>query len=132
MNIRFLFALPLVAAAIVASPTAPAQTLRDDTYVETVEDSIAKADAAFAQGRFGEAYGYYHWAAIRDDARSQEIAGLMLLMGESMFGKEVHQDREAAAFWLHEAGRRGRAVARQFDLARPLMQTARGDTPALK
>ena len=90
---------------------AQAQAIADDTFVETVGDSIARADAAYAQGKFAEAYQYYYWAAIRDHARAQEIVGLMRLYGPELFGPEIARDRVEAAFWLREAARRGREVA---------------------
>jgi TPR repeat protein len=103
----------VLGAGATFAPPAHAQSTAatDDTFVETVRDSIARADAAYALGKFREAYEYYYWAAIRDHARAQEIIGLMRLYGPELFGAEVARDRVEAAFWLREAARRGREVA---------------------
>lgn len=98
-------------AGVAPQAHAQAQPIADDTFVETVGDSIARADEAYAQGKFAEAYQYYYWAAIRDHARAQEIVGLMRLYGPELFGREITRDRVEAAFWLREAARRGREVA---------------------
>jgi len=102
--------------------------LHDDTYVETVQDSVAKAEEAYAAGRFGEAYQFFYWAAIRDHARAQETVGVMLLLGSDVYGPQVSADRGEAAFWLRQAAARGRPAAGYLAAALDRAKTARGET----
>ncbi len=87
----------------------------DDTRVATVEEAWDVAHSQYDQGRFAEAFGNFFWAAIRDHAQAQEIVGLMYLLGPEIYGPGVRRDPQEAAFWLAEAGRRGREVARYVD-----------------
>ena len=89
----------------------------DDTYIAPVEDAFDIAQKQYAAGRFGDAFGNFYWAAIRDHARAQEIVGIMYLLGPAVYGKAVRADREEAKFWLAEAGKRGRDVARHAQCA---------------
>lgn len=112
MHIRHLIAAAGAALAFIATtPAQAAAPLADDTFVETVGDSVVRAEAAYAVGRFDEAYQYFYWAAIRDHAFAQEMVGMMLLLGRDTFGPGVAADREGAAFWLAQAASRGRATA---------------------
>jgi hypothetical protein len=84
----------------------------DDTHVASVEDAWQMAQSQYAEGRFADAFGNFYWAAIRDHAQAQEIVGMMLLLGPATYGPEVRREPREAEFWLVEAGRRGREVAR--------------------
>lgn len=129
MNARQLLAIAATTTLMLAAAPGSAQAapLNDDTYVETVEDSIAKAEAAYAAGRFGEAYQFFYWAAIRDHARAQEMVGVMLLLGRDTYGPQVNADRGEAAFWLQQAASRGRDTAAHLAAALGRAQSARGE-----
>ena len=101
--------------------------LNDDTYVEIVEDSVAKAESAYAAGRFREAYQFFYWAAIRDHARAQEVVGVMLLLGSDIYGPQVSADRGEAVFWLQQAAARGRPTAAYLAAALDRAKTARSE-----
>ena len=114
MKLRQLLTVASTAALVSLAPHqagAQTATLADDTHVETVGDSAARAAQLYANGQFREAFGHYYWAAIRDDARSQEMVGVMLLMGQGLYGGEVAGNRADALFWLREAASRGRDTA---------------------
>ena len=114
MKLRQLLTIASTATLVFLAPIhANAQTaaLADDTFVETVGDSLLRAEAAYAAGQFRDAYGFYYWAAIRDDARAQEMVGLMLLPGTGLYGEAVAANREEALFWLRQAASRGRDTA---------------------
>ena len=99
-----------VSAGVIALPAHA-----DDTRVATVEDAWDLAHSQYDQGRFAEAFGNFFWVAIRDHAQAQEIVGLMYLLGPATYGPGVRRDPQEAAFWLAEAGQRGREVARYLD-----------------
>ncbi len=109
-----LLVAPLLATAQVAKQTRP---LNDDTYIETVEDCMAKAESAYAAGRFSEAYGFYYWAALRDHPLAQEMVGIMLLLGHETFGAQIAANRNEAAFWLKQAAANGRGTSRKLSAA---------------
>lgn len=101
-----------VLAAMLAACACAGPACADDTYVAPVEDALELAQKQYAGGRYGEAFGNFFWAAIRDDARAQEIVGLMYLLGHKVYGQAVRADRAEAQFWLAEAARRGRPSER--------------------
>lgn len=86
----------------------------DDTYVAPIEEAWETAQAQYAQGRYGDAFGNFFWAAIRDHAQAQEIVGMMYLLGPAVYGPAIRADRAEAAFWLGEAARHGRDVGRHM------------------
>jgi TPR repeat protein len=100
------------AAVLLFVFAAVAPTRADDTYIAPVEDAVTLAQRQYAEGRFGEAFGNFYWAAIRDHAQAQEIVGIMYLLGPAVFGPAVRADRDESRFWLSEAAKRGRDVAR--------------------
>ncbi len=106
-----------VAAAILITGAFAHCALADDTYVAPVEDAFEMAQSQYAKGRYGEAFGNFFWAAIRDHARAQEIVGLMYLLGPRVYGPTVRSDRSEAQFWLTEARKRGRQTARSSECA---------------
>lgn len=87
----------------------------DDTRVATVDEAMRLAHAQYDEGRYANAFGNFFWAAIRDHAQAQEIVGMMYLLGPDTYGPGVRRDPDEAAFWLAEAGQRGREVARYLD-----------------
>lgn len=110
------FAAMLCALAIAAPVRA------DDTYVAPVEEAWELAQAQYAQGRYAEAFGNFYWAAIRDHAQAQEIVGMTYLLGPRVYGPAIRADRAEAAFWLGEAGKRGREVGRHVQCALALAE----------
>lgn len=104
-------------AAILLTSLVAFHAKADDTYVAPVEDALELAQQQYAKGRYREAFGNFYWAAIRDDARAQEIVGLMYLVGRKVYGPSVRTDKSEADFWLGEAKRRGRNVERSVDCA---------------
>lgn len=89
----------------------------DDTYVAPVEDALELAQKQYAKGQFRDAFGNFYWAAIRDDARAQEIVGLMYMLGPKVYGPGMRGNRAEADFWLGEARKRGRNVDRSVECA---------------
>lgn len=79
----------------------------DDTYVASVEESLANAQKHYARGNFRAAFNDFYWAAIRDHPQAQQMVGLMYLLGPEAFGIDVQRDRGEAAFWMNEAQSRG-------------------------
>jgi len=74
----------------------------------------ADLDAGFAHcaaGRFPEAVVAFEAAAMRDNVAAQEILGMMLLKGESLY-PTVPADEERALHWLRRAAANGSLVAR--------------------
>lgn len=109
---------PLIAGLLAAFACAYAGQVRvDDTYVAPVEDALDMAQKQYARGRYGEAFGNFYWAAIREDARAQEIVGLMYLLGQKVYGPAVRADHMQAQFWLAEAASQGRRSARSSNCA---------------
>jgi len=107
---------PILAALLAAYACAGAAQA-DDTYVAPVEDAVQLAQKQYASGRYGEAFGNFFWAAIREDARSQEIVGLMYLLGQKVYGPSVRADRAQAHIWLDEAAKGGRTPVRSSQCA---------------
>ena len=100
--------LSLLVCLLLSAPLARA----DDTYVAPVQEAWREALVQYSDGRHAEAFGNFFWAAIRDHAQAQEIVGMMYLLGPEVYGPGVRRDAREAAFWLSEAGGRGRETAR--------------------
>lgn len=135
MKLRQLLIIASTTTLVFLAPAhagAQTATQADDTFIETVSDSFARAEEAYAAGRFREAYGFYFWAAIRDNARAQEMVGLMLLPGTGLYGDAAPADRDDALFWLRQAASRGRDTAARLAkaLARPATANATSRTTA--
>jgi hypothetical protein len=79
----------------------------DDTYVASVEESLANARKHYARGDFRAAFNNFYWAAIRDQPQAQQMVGLMYLLGPEAFGTNVKRDRDEAAFWMNQAQEHG-------------------------
>ncbi|HEX4884459.1 MAG TPA: hypothetical protein VFX05_10005 [Casimicrobiaceae bacterium] len=79
----------------------------------------------YEAGRYAEALTSFTKAAHAGDVRSQEIAGLMNLLGARLYGEGVGEDRAAARRWLGRAARQGSDVAvlivRRMDDAAPTL-----------
>ncbi|MBL8380237.1 MAG: hypothetical protein JNM79_20375 [Burkholderiales bacterium] len=97
----------LVIAAALAAPNSRA----DETWLPPIEESVLRAEQHYAHGAYSNAYADFFAAAIRGHARSQEIIGMMLLLGPEVYGPAIQRDRERALLWLGEAAGRGREVA---------------------
>jgi TPR repeat protein len=95
--------LSVAFAALVASVT-PAYAATD----------TEAADVAYENQHYGEALALYEAAAAKGDLRSQEIAGLMCLYGEAMYGPEIRRDKLRAAKWLRLAAEQGSEMARRL------------------
>ena len=83
----------------------------DDTHVMPVPEAWDIAQRLYAEGRYGEAFGEFFSAAIRDHAQAQEIVGMMVLLGPDIYGPQVRHDKVEAQFWLDLASAHGRPVA---------------------
>lgn len=83
----------------------------DDTYLMPVEEAWNTAQRLYAEGRYGDAFGEFFSAAIRDHAQAQEIVGMMYLLGPAIYGPQVRHDKVEAQFWLDQASARDRPVA---------------------
>ncbi len=83
----------------------------DDTHVMPVEEAWNTAQRLYAEGRYGDAFGEFFSAAIRDHAQAQEIVGMMYLLGPEIYGPQVRHDKVEAQFWLEQASARDRPVA---------------------
>ncbi len=130
-----------ILALFLCAGLSAAPACADDTYVAPVDEAWRIAQAQYDDGRFADAFGNFFWAAIRDHAQAQEIVGMMYLLGPKTYGPAVRQDLAEAEFWLAEAARRGREVARhivcaalrgnRLDSARlnPPMSSARNCSP---
>jgi TPR repeat protein len=65
----------------------------------------------YEAGRYAEALTSFTKAAHAGHVRSQEIAGLMNLMGARLYGEGIGEDRAAARRWLGRAALQGSDVA---------------------
>lgn len=78
------------------------------------EDSLSAwnaAEEAYATQHFAAAVQAYERLAGQGDVHAAEIAGQMLLHGESLYGKAVPRDLGRARALLAQAARGGSAVA---------------------
>jgi hypothetical protein len=85
----------------------PSLAVADDTYVASVEESLANARKHYARGNFRAAFNDFYWAAIRDQPQAQQMVGLMYLLGPEAFGTDVKRDRDEATFWMTQAQSHG-------------------------
>lgn len=90
------------AAMVATAATAHASTEMDD------------ADLAYDTQHYAEALRLYEAAAAKGDLRAQEIAGLMHLYGDAMYGSGVKRDKAQAAKWLRMADEQGSEMARRL------------------
>jgi TPR repeat protein len=104
---RILIHVALAAAVtLTLSATLPAEARGP---VET-----AAADNAYDTQHFSDALALYERAAAAGDLRSQEIAGLMLLYGGSLYGAAVPHDMARAVQWLSKAAAQGSPMAERL------------------
>jgi hypothetical protein len=85
--------LPLAASAADKSPT------------------LAEAQRAYHFGQYRVSLAMFEQLAGRRNAEAAECAGFMLLMGEGLYGTQVHRDVERAKVLLVEAAAAGRPGA---------------------
>jgi len=70
-----------------------------------------RAMEEYGRGKYWAAYTGFTEAAKAGHVRSQEAAGLMLLAGPALYGRELKQDRDRAMYWLRLAAQAGSPVA---------------------
>lgn len=92
----FCFAALLVAAQAQSAPL-------DANFEHAMEE--------YGRGNYWAAYTEFTEAGKEGHVRSQEAAGLMLLAGPALYGRELKQDRERAMYWLRRAAQAGSPVA---------------------
>ena len=71
----------ILVGLLLASSLGLASARADDTYFPPVENAWRDAQVQYAAGRYGEAFGNFYLAAIRNHAQAQEIVGMMYLLG---------------------------------------------------
>ncbi len=81
------------------------------TFAGASPDAWALADEAYESQHYGEALDLYSKLAAGGDARAAEVAGHMLVVGETLYGNAVRRDPERAARLLEQAAAAGRPVA---------------------
>jgi TPR repeat protein len=69
------------------------------------------ADREYQANHFANALQAYEQLAAGGDARAAELAGHMLVAGESLYGDAVRRDPAKAVALLRQASRAGRPVA---------------------
>ena len=74
------------------------------------------AETAYDAGRYAEALALYEERGLEGDIEAQGMAGMMHLMGSSVYGSQVTSDPERAARWLRAAALNG-SIQAQFILA---------------
>ena len=74
------------------------------------------AESAYDAGRYAEAVALYEERGLEGDVEAQGMAGMMHLMGSSVYGSQVTSDPERAARWLRAAALNG-SIQAQFLLA---------------
>lgn len=92
------FHLPWTLALLLASAPAPAATL-------------AEANRAYFDGRFGQSLRMYEQLAAAGDAEAAERAGFMLFHGSAAYGPQVPHAPARAIALLTQAARAGRPGA---------------------
>lgn len=101
----FRFASTVAIAALLATVLpAPAQAASD----------TEAADIAYDTQHFSEALALYERAAAEGDRRAQEVAGLMLFCGETLYGEAVPRDKARAAQWFAKAAAQGSPMATEM------------------
>ncbi len=83
----------------------------------------ARALERYANGEYAAAYAGFGAAADAGHGRAQEIAGLMGLLGPSMYGAAVAHDTVAAVRRLQQAAESGSEVGRHVVCARARRNT---------
>lgn len=101
MHLRLVTATPGIA---VSSP-AFAQS------ADSVQAALNFGFALYATGKFPEAVLAFEAAAQRDNTAAQEILGMMLLKGESLY-PSVAADEARGLYWLRRAAANGSDIAR--------------------
>jgi TPR repeat protein len=76
-----------------------------------VQAALDSGFALYAAGKFPEAMLAFEAAALRDNSAAQEILGMMLLKGETLY-PFVPADEERALHWLRRAAANGSEIAR--------------------
>jgi TPR repeat protein len=80
-----------------------------------------RADREYQVQHYGNALEIYEQIAATGDARAAEVAGHMLILGQTLYGDAVQRDPARAAQWQPQAASAGRPIAmhllRQVDLA---------------
>ena len=74
------------------------------------------AESAYDAGRYAEAVALYEERGLEGDVEAQGMAGMMHLMGSSVYGGQVTSDPARAARWLRAAALNG-SIQAQFILA---------------
>src|SRR5262245_53128526 len=110
MQRRILFAAAF-AASMAAAWAAKKQPVLASASSTRKPPTLEEAQQAYHSGQFGRSLAMFEALAAQSNAEAAECAGFMLLMGEAMYGKEVHRDVERAKVLLVEAAAAGRAGA---------------------
>ena len=82
-----------------------------------------RADQEYSATRFASALNMYERLAADGDARAAELAGQMLVVGESLYGDSVRRDPVRAVGLLRQASRAGLPVATH------LLRNVQADAP---
>lgn len=104
----------LVAILVLAATLAASVSRAEDAALTPVALTVARADELYGRGAYSQAFAEYLVAAKRGHARSQEVIGMMLLLGPEMYGPAIERNRDSALRWLEEAARAGREVSGQI------------------
>ncbi|HTN49184.1 MAG TPA: hypothetical protein VMK32_07120 [Burkholderiaceae bacterium] len=83
--------------------------------------SGGEIEAAYDAGHYAEALSLLETRGLEGDIEAQGMAGMMHLMGSSLYGSEVTTDPERAARWLRASAMNG-SIQAQFILAQLYMQ----------
>lgn len=79
-----------------------------------LEDLHHCARIAYERRHFSQALTLYEQLSAHGHARAAEIAGQMLLFGESLYGASVRRDRARAAVLLAQAAAKGSPIAQHL------------------
>lgn len=96
--------------ALALSTAAPA-AFADAVDATSPEGIFDHAQNLYAEGRYSDAFKDFLRAAVLEHPQAQEMVGMMSLLGSRFYGTQVAYDKDAAQFWLGEAGKRGRPAA---------------------
>lgn len=80
----------------------------------TEAGTLATADAEYEVQHYAAALAAYEQAAHQGDHRAQEVAGLMCLYGDALYGPQVSRDLPRARYWLQQAAAGGSEVAQSL------------------
>ena len=92
----------VIAAMVTSKPASVNIAVADDVYA---------GHQAYYRGQFQIALQNFERHALAGDAEAAERAGLMLLVGQTLYGEQVQANHERAAVFLAEAAQAGRAGA---------------------